>query len=76
MNVQLKGALAFYGPNRKGNFSIHLACPTPLAEILAQIKLPAGEVHLVVVNNCQVEPAETLVSDDDTLILFPPTDGG
>jgi molybdopterin converting factor small subunit len=76
MNIQLKGSLAFYGPKRQSKFTIHLEQPTPLAQVLERIRLPAAEVYLVVVNDSQVDPDQTLVNDDDTLSLFPPTDGG
>ncbi len=76
MKIHLGGQLVWYNPQKTANLEIHLEGPTRLAEVLAWLKIPAGEVTLVVVNGKLEEMAEACVKDEDRVELYPPIGGG
>jgi sulfur carrier protein ThiS len=55
---------------------IELQEPTRLTDILSELGIPAGEVHLVVLNDELVESPEIQITNDDVVRLYPAVNGG
>ncbi len=75
MRLRLSGYLAAFADGRPW-VEVALPAPRPLRDVLASLKIPAGEIYLVVVNGQLQEAAEILVSETDEVQIFPPLDGG
>jgi molybdopterin converting factor small subunit len=76
MRLYLGGYLDFYHPQRSNWLEVELEQPAPMRELLAELGIPAGDIHLYVLNGELVDPSETLVTDQDEVKLFPPIGGG
>ena len=76
MRVHLAGYLAYYHDQKQSWFEHRLTAPVPLAQVLEQLGIPAGEVMLSVVNDNAVDLNSAVVNDSDTVQFYPPTDGG
>ncbi|HVN53683.1 MAG TPA: hypothetical protein VMT46_05080 [Anaerolineaceae bacterium] len=76
MRVHLGGHLAYYHPDRQHWLEFHLSGLTPLRQAAALIGVPPEEIFLVVINDEVIDPDQAMVSDQDTLQLYPPIDGG
>ncbi len=76
MRVHLGGHLNFYRPERQAWFDYRVEAPVPLEQVLAELAIPRGEVTIFILNGQAVYPEECLVVDDDTLQLYPPSQGG
>jgi sulfur carrier protein ThiS len=70
------GLLDFYFPGRRNRIVLELKEPTRLGEVLTGLGVPLAEVHLVVVNGQLVDLAETVVSDQDEVKIYPAVNGG
>jgi len=76
MELHLGGHLWWYAPRRVERLDIALGAPTPLAEIVAGLGLPRGEIAFATVNDTVVRLREATVGDADRVELFPPNCGG
>ena len=76
MKLYAGGHLDFYLPQRRSRIELELKEPTRLSELLAGLGIPLAEVHLVAVNGELVDLAETVVSDQDEVKIYPAIDGG
>ena len=76
MKLHLGGHLTFYLPHNNADLEVPLEGSTGLADILAKLNIPAGEVVLVVVNGELAELSTTSVTDSDRVELYPPIGGG
>lgn len=76
MRIYLDRAFDFFIPNHEPWIEVELHQPTCLRDILAQIGIPFGEVHLVVVNGEAIEARDMLIKNEDNLKIFPPFGGG
>jgi sulfur carrier protein ThiS len=76
MKLYLGSYFAFFTPGRHHWVEVEIPHPTRLTDILSEIGVPAAEVHLVVVNDQALETTNTLVSNDDTVRLYPAIGGG
>jgi hypothetical protein len=76
LRVHLAGHLAYYHGQKQSWFEHRLAAPVPLAQVLEQLGVPAGEVMLSVVNDDAVDLHNAVVNDSDTVQFYPATDGG
>ncbi len=50
-----------------------------VSAVIEQLRLPAEQVHLVLINGSYIEPEsrpQTLLKDADTLAIWPPVAGG
>ena len=75
MNIFLGGHLNFYNRDKGSWISYPLKKPLPLKDILDNLKIPKGEVQLVVVNG-QLQDLDTVVTEEDQVKLFSPVGGG
>jgi sulfur carrier protein ThiS len=76
MKLYTGSYFAFFTSNRNHWVDIELHQPTRLTDILSELGIPAGEVHLVVLNGELLESTDTLVSNDDIVRLYPAINGG
>ena len=76
MKLYLGSYFAFFTPDSRHWVELEIPYPTRLTDILSELGVPAAEVHLVVVNDQALETTDTLVSNHDTVRLYPPTNGG
>jgi hypothetical protein len=76
MKVHLAGHLSYYQGQKQARFTVDLQQAMPLAEVIAGLGIPPGEIAFFVVNGELADPANTLVNNSDFLQLFPPSDGG
>jgi sulfur carrier protein ThiS len=76
MKLYLGSYFAFFTPDHRHWVEVEIPHPTRLTDILSEISVPAAEVHLVVVNDQALETTNTLVSNDDTVRLYPAIGGG
>jgi sulfur carrier protein ThiS len=76
VKLHVGGYLSFYLPQKNPDLEISLEGPTPLADILAKLNIPAGEVVLVVVNGKLAELSGSRVTNEDRVELYPPIGGG
>jgi len=68
------------GQRRRGNeLPVELAEGTTVQEVIDRFRLPAGLVHLVLVNGAFVHPADRSahrLAEGDALAIWPPVAGG
>ena len=76
MKLYLGSYFSFFTPDHLHWVEVEIPHPTRLTDILSELGVPAAEVHLVVVNDQALETTDTPVSNDDTVRLYPPTNGG
>ncbi len=76
MKLHIGGHLTFYLPQKNADLEVPLEGPTRLADILAKLSIPTGEVVLVVVNGELAELSTTSVTNADRVELYPPIGGG
>ena len=77
MKLYLGGHLDWYEPQRRKSITLHLTQPTLLMDVLARLKVPAGEVAIGVINGHACFSFENIVVQDiDKVELYPPVDGG
>lgn len=76
MEVHLGGHLAFYDPQKRSRFEVHLDAEAPLLEVIRMLGVPEAEIAVAAVNRAIVALAEARVDDADRLDLYPPMSGG
>lgn len=76
MKLYLGSYFAFFTSGREHWVEVEISNPIPLTQILSELGVPAGEVHLVVVNNALMESTDTVISDGDIVRLYPALGGG
>lgn len=76
MKLYLGSYFAFFTTEREHWVEVDLLNPTPLKQVLSELGVPVGEVHLVVLNDEVLESPDTLVSKDDIVRLYPAVGGG
>ena len=76
MKVHLGGHLAFYDPEKRSRFEVHLEAETALLDLVRELGIPEAEIALAAVNRTVVSLAEARVGDADRLDLYSPMGGG
>lgn len=76
MKLYLGSYFAFFTPSCEHWVETELLDPAPLATILSELGIPIGEVHFIVLNDKLLESLDVLVSNDDTVRLYPAIGGG
>ena len=76
MKLHLGGQFSFYLPGHPAQVELSLARPVQLTALLAELNIPAAEIHLVVVNGELIELQEAWVTQEDDVRLYPPVSGG
>ncbi len=76
INIKLMGALRNQLSNTKGSTEVDIESGATVDSVLKKLELPAGRVHLVMVNGTMEHDRGRLLADGDELTLFPPVAGG
>ena len=76
MNIHLGGHLNQYEPHKRSDLKISLTEPMPLVDLILRLRIPEGEIMLVVLNGELTNLGDTHVEDQDRLDLYPPLGGG
>lgn len=76
MRLYLGGYLDFYHPQRKHWLELELEQPTTLVALLERLHIPAGDVHLVVINGVMADLQSAQVVPQDEVKLFSAVGGG
>ncbi len=76
MQLHLGGHLSWYDPQKRSWLDVPLAVPTALADVIAALGLPPGDIAVAAVNGQAVDMAATRVCDADRVELYPPVGGG
>lgn len=76
MKLYIGSYFAFFIAKKHHWVKIDLDRPTRLRDILSNLGIPEAEIHLVVVNDRLSETTDLLVSNEDTVRLYPPVNGG
>jgi len=61
---------------KKTTLELILTAPTRLKTILAQLNIPAEEVHLIAINGEVIDDDDPLVEDKDDVRIFSSVNGG
>jgi molybdopterin converting factor small subunit len=70
------GALRNQLPNSQGSTELEMEGGVNVESVLSKLGLPAGRVHLVMINGQMEHDRARPLSDGDELTLFPPVAGG
>ena len=76
MRLHLGGHLDWYDAQKRAWLEIDLPAPIPLVALLEQIGAPPGDVAIASVNGRLVRLESAVVSDGDTVALYPAIGGG
>jgi sulfur carrier protein ThiS len=76
MKLYIGSYFSFYTPDRQHWVEQTLTEPTSLAEVLSTLGIPAAEVYLIVVNGQLVDSIDILLSNHDTIRIYPAIGGG
>ena len=76
MKVHLGGHLAFYDPEKRSRFEVHLEAETALLDLVRELGIPEAEIAIAAVNRTVVALAEARVGDADRLDLYSAMGGG
>jgi molybdopterin converting factor small subunit len=76
IRIKLMGALRNQLPNTQGSIEVDLESGATVNSMLEKLQLPAGRVHLVMVNGEMEHNRSRPLADGDELTLFPPVAGG
>jgi molybdopterin synthase sulfur carrier subunit len=76
IRIKLVGALRNKLPESQGSTQLEVESEATVTSILEKLGLPAGRVHLVMVNGEMEHDRARPLVDGDELTLFPPVAGG
>jgi len=76
MKVHLGGHLAFYDPEKRSRFEVHLEAETALLDLVRELGIPEAEIAIAAVNRTVVSLSEARVGDADRLDLYSAMGGG
>jgi len=87
VRIHLGGHLSWYDSNRRAWLELDdraalMACREGLSgsltpiDVAQRLGLPRGEIALVAVNGCVVDPATALLTPGDKVEFYPPIGGG
>jgi sulfur carrier protein ThiS len=76
MKLYIGSYFAFFTSDSSHWIEIDLEEPTSLNDILSELGIPVGEVHLVVLNDELVESPEIQITNNDVVRLYPAVNGG
>jgi sulfur carrier protein ThiS len=75
MRLYLGGYLDFYHPHKGNWLEVDVDQPVPLIEVIADLGIPVGDIHLVVVNN-QLQNLDFIISENDEVKIYSAVGGG
>jgi sulfur carrier protein ThiS len=70
------GYLTFYTPDQKPELELDLTHPVALRDLLSEMRIPAAEVQLVILNGDIIDLEQVYVQNQDVVKIFPGVDGG
>ena len=76
MRIHLGGNLIFYLGQRQAWFNYDISQTTSVTDIVARLGIPPAEIAFIVVNGAVVDLENTILTNLDTLQIYPPNDGG
>jgi sulfur carrier protein ThiS len=76
VRIYLDRYFLFYTHDHQPWVDVALNEPARLQDVLSGLSIPIGEVHLAVVNGEAVDPQGLIISEQDTIKLFPAFGGG
>ena len=76
VEVHLGGQLSWYDPEKRSRFTVRLDVSLRVADLIAELGIPAAEVAVAAINGERVDVNTAIVADADRLDLFPPIGGG
>ncbi|MCK5828290.1 MoaD/ThiS family protein [Candidatus Bipolaricaulota bacterium] len=78
VEVRLYATFAQYAPTQRAgdSFYVHLEPGSSLDDVISELAIPEGEVHLVIVNGRPLHDHSKSLQEDDRVALFPPVGGG
>jgi molybdopterin synthase sulfur carrier subunit len=75
VRVHLHGYLHTYLESKNPKFDLDLPSETTIAQLVRNLKIPDPEIWIVSLNGNNV-PLSTVLSNNDTVSVFPPVSGG
>jgi sulfur carrier protein ThiS len=76
MRLHLGGHLNYFDAQQRADFEVEVVGKQCLADLLTNLKIPAGEIFLVSINGEVIALDDAWVLPDDYVQLFPPMGGG
>jgi molybdopterin converting factor small subunit len=73
--VELWAHLIKYAPDGQKSFSVSCNPGTDVAGLLSELGIPKTIPKVVLINGLRASP-DTRLTDEDEIIIFPPTAGG
>jgi molybdopterin converting factor small subunit len=75
VEVNLYANLRQYSPTKETSFKLDLACGSTVSNLINTLKIPQN-IKMVVLINGRHADADTHLSSEDKIVLFPPVEGG
>jgi molybdopterin converting factor small subunit len=75
VQVNMYANLRKYSPANEASFTLQLACGSTVGNLINTLKIPQS-VKMVILINGRRADANTHLSPEDKIILFPPMEGG
>ena len=75
VEVNLYANLRQYSPAKEASFTLKLASGSTVGNLISTLKIPPN-VKMVILINGRHADADTPLSPEDKIILFPPMEGG
>ncbi|UCE50877.1 MAG: MoaD/ThiS family protein [Desulfobacterales bacterium] len=75
VQVNMYANLRQYSPANEASFTLQLACGSTVGNLINTLKIPQS-VKMVILINGRRADANTHLSPEDKIILFPPMEGG
>jgi len=76
MRLHLGGHLNYFDALQRANLEIELVGKQRLEDVLARLRIPAGEIFLVSINGVVVALEDAWIQPGDHVQLYPPMGGG
>jgi sulfur carrier protein ThiS len=76
MRLHLGGHLNYFDALKRADLEIELSGKEHLRDVLALLKIPAGEVFIISINGEVVSLDDAWIRPNDYVMLYPPMGGG
>jgi molybdopterin converting factor small subunit len=75
VEVNLYANLRQYSPSNQRSFRLDLAAGSTVRNLISKLQIPQ-HVKMVILINGRPAEADTLLSSEDNIVLYPPLEGG